>query len=93
MITYPCRYICGRAAVDGGVFPKGIMVADEQSCRLTDIFEILGDLPDSGEGEKGVVFTDRRVTLDHHVRFEYAASTDVNVGTDDTVWTYRDPIS
>jgi hypothetical protein len=73
------------AAVDGGVFAEGVIVSDDEGGRLTDVFDVLGDLAYGGEGEKGVIFPNGGVTFNNDVGFDYISRSDVNVGSDDAV--------
>ncbi len=67
VVTNTSRNFFGGPSVDGGVFTKGIVVADEQGSRFADILEILGDLSDSGEGEEGIVCANGGMSLNHNM--------------------------
>lgn len=72
--------LLGGATVDGGVLAEGIPVSDDQSGRLAVVFQVLGELTDGREGEKGVVLPDGGVAFDDDMGFKHAARADLDVG-------------
>ncbi len=81
----PRRHIAVRAAVDGGVFPENIQIADLQVSRIADVFQILRLSADRGEGEKFVRAADFRVPIDHDMGVQNAVIAELDVGTDDAI--------
>jgi len=58
---------CRGGAVHGGVFTEGVAVADDEGGGFSSVFEILRELPDCGEGEKGVVAADLSMSINDDV--------------------------
>lgn len=74
-----------RATVDRAVLTEDVVIAYFQSCRLTDVFEILGFPADGSEGEKLVAFPKAGVALQDDMRVQHAIIAEDHTGTDDGV--------
>jgi hypothetical protein len=72
------------AAVNRGVFPEDVAVADEEVGRLALILQVLGLSADGGEGEELVGSPDLRRSIDDDVRLQHAVIAELDSRADDT---------
>ncbi len=73
-------------AVDRGIFPENVQVANFQIGGIADVFEILGLPADRGEGEKLVGTAEFRMPLEDHVRVKDAVVAKLDIRSDDAEW-------
>jgi hypothetical protein len=74
----PGRKSLMRAAVDGAILTKHVVITDFKISRFPDVLQILGFPTNGGEGKKLVGFSEDRVPLQD------------DVGVQDAVVTQRD---
>src|SRR5450759_1312539 len=84
--------ILHRAGIEGAEFANSVVITYLQTRRLTCIFLVLGNSSYRIKLKDTVVFTDKGVPLDYHVRADHRACIDLDMLADDGISTHLDII-
>lgn len=82
--------ILDGAAVNRGVLANDVAIADVEIGDLTTIFLVLWIFPHGSELKDPVVFSDSGRPFDDHMRTDFGAGVDSDIGADDGVGSYTD---
>ena len=74
--------ILNRTAVNGHVFTDDVIVANDQSCRLTSVLFVLAFFTNGGELKNTIPFADNRWAFDHHMGTQPTIITNFDARTD-----------
>src|SRR5215470_2658656 len=81
---YPSALL--RPTIYGDVLADGVVIADLKSGGFACVADVLRRKADGGEGKESIAGANLRGAFDHHMRDQFAAFTDLDVGTHRAIW-------